>query len=194
MESTLNKNVSNYSAERIKFQVRALVLLSSLSLAIVFAASFYFALLSNSTAIAKQVPELADVSNRMKGLLTTNIIVFAIVITVSFYLLSRIITSRMFKELDDFNEVLRSLASNRLAERDAIKPRGSFEELGISLSNAIGSLRDKEIKELELLRKMKEKGKESTAENAELEEIIENKRKFLGISSNDSKKEKHLGS
>jgi len=190
MEYSTDKKVSNETADRIKFRVRTLVLLSSVSLAIVFSASFYFALLSNSTAIAKQIPELADVSDKMKGLLTLNVMIFAVVVIASFYLLSRIVTSRIFREIDEFDEVLLNIASNKLPERDAIEPGGAFEELGVSIKNVIGTLRDKEIRELEVLRKVQRDLQSTGPAFKELQKIINYKRDFLGLAGKGPKEEK----
>jgi len=179
--------ISSFSADRIKQKVRILVLISTLSVALVFGLSFYFALLSNSTAVAKKVPELMYVADKMKSLLIINTIIFTAIIVASFYYLSHLLTLKVFRELDSVQDALFSISQKKLPDQNIIKDNGTFSELKLALKNAIYSIREKELKELEFLRKLSKRPLEENSENIdkELKEIISEKRKLLALSTDE---------
>ena len=188
MDHGISNDISESSVERIKFRVKMLVLLSSISLAIVFYFSFYFALVSNNTAIARQIPELADVGEKMKGLLMLNTVAFAVVVIASFYILSSLVTSRTFKELTTLQEALKSIAKMRVPERDAVDVSGVFYELNMATKDTISTLRDKELKELDSLIKLQKLTGEGSRESNIIKELIVSKRAFLGLDSEEKTK------
>ena len=71
-----------------------LILAGMLTVALIFGISFYFALLSNQSALARQFPELEEVAVKLRSILMLNTAVFAAIIIASFVLLASIVTSR----------------------------------------------------------------------------------------------------
>jgi len=189
MDYGVTNDIAETFVERIKFRVKMLVLLSAISLAIVFYFSFYFALVSNATAIARQIPELADVGEKMKGLLMLNTVAFAIVIIASFYILSSLVTSRTFKELTIVQESLKSISNLKVPERDSVNVSGAFYELNLATKEAISTLRDKELKELDSLIKLQKSIDNKSIDSGLLKELISSKRAFLGLDKRENEKD-----
>jgi len=181
------EDIASAAADRIKQRMKLLVLASTISVGLVFGLSFYFALLANSTAVARKVPELVYVTDKMKSLLMTNTLIFVAIIVASFYYLSRLVTSRIFGELNDVGDALLSISRKKLPNQSIISEGGPFSELKLALKNAIYSIREKELKELEFLRSLSKKPlyMESEALESELKRIIGEKRKLLGLSSEE---------
>jgi len=189
MDYGITNDIARNSAERIKLRIKMLVLLSAISLAIVFYFSFYFALVSNTTAIARQIPELADVGEKMKGLLMLNTVAFAIVVIASFYILSSLVTSRTFKELTIIQESLNSISNMKVPERDSVNVSGAFYELNLAAKEAISTLRDKELKELDSLIKLQKSMDNKSIDSSLLGELISSKRAFLGLDKKENEKD-----
>ena len=105
----------------LRWRIKLLVLASTIVVALAFGISFYYALVSNEAAIAKQIPELEVVVKKLKSLLIVNTVGFAAVIIASFFALSAIVTSRMFRPLGFIQKDLMTIADGGL-------PRKSEEE------------------------------------------------------------------
>jgi len=96
----------------IRMRSGLMVLLSSGAVALAFGVSFYFALLSSQTAVATQFPELAPIVTKLKSILVVNTVGFICVIIASFWILSRMITTKMFVSLGIVMNGLRKAAEN----------------------------------------------------------------------------------
>lgn len=131
-------------ARGIRYRFGALVLASAVAVALVFGCTFYFALLANESAVARQIPELGQVAAQMKNLLLLNTIVFAGIIVASFYALSVLIAARAFRPLGDLYEDLRAIAVGSPASRREARPAGAFAELESAFRAAAERLAEKE--------------------------------------------------
>jgi len=145
-----------YSAEMIsgiRMRVGLMVLLSSSAVALAFGISFYFALVSSETAVAMQFPELASIVTKLKSLLVGNTIGFVGVIIVSFWFLSRLLTSKMFVSLGIVMTGLRKAAENRYPETSMTNETGPFGEFESLWNTVVQETREKERDEIDILQK-----------------------------------------
>jgi len=138
-------------AGSVKTRVRLLVIAGMVVVALVFGCTFYFALVSNQSALAAQVPELGPVAAKLKSLLVMNTVVFIVIIIASFFALSSIITARMFRPLDLLHRNLLSLADGKLPRSFEASERGAFSPLDDAFQAAISGIYDRERKEIEEL-------------------------------------------
>lgn len=139
-------------AGNVRQRVAGLVLASALAVALVFGLSFYFALVSNESAIARQVPELAGVAARMRNLLFANTLVFAGIIIASFYALARIVASRLFRPLGAAQHALAGMAQGKLPHAVDLQERGAFAPLVDALRDAASRLRERDERDAADLR------------------------------------------
>jgi methyl-accepting chemotaxis protein len=143
-------------SREIRNRVRVLVLASMLTVALAFGLTFYFALIASESAVARQVPELEGVAAQLKSLLIMNTLVFVAIIIASFFVLSSLITARMFHPLALLHKDLLAMADGALARSQKMDDRGPFAALDEDLSAAVSSLREREKKEIEELSRIAE--------------------------------------
>jgi len=155
MTGTIDTKIPSAAADSlaggVKTRVRLLVLAGMIVVALVFGCTFYFALLSNQSALAAQVPELEAVAAKLKSLLVMNTVVFIAIIIASFFVLSSIITSRMFQPLTLLHRNLLSLAGGTLPRSFEASERGAFSPLDDAFRAAVSGIYDRERKEIEEL-------------------------------------------
>ena len=153
MSSTGEKTRGYAYSDEMTAGVRArsglLVLLSSSAVALAFGISFYFALVSSGTAIATQFPELAPVVSKLKSILVVNTFGFVSIIILSFWVLSRLVTSKMFVSLGIVMSGLRKAAENRYPEQTFSGGGGPFGEFESLWSTVVSETREREKREIE---------------------------------------------
>jgi len=185
-EEQMSTNVPDSLASGVRRRIMALVLCSTLAVALAFGLSFYFALVSNQSAVARQIPELAEVAAKLKSLLIVNTVIFVAIIIASFAVLARIVTARMFQPLGLLHRQLTAIASGTLPR--AVERSGDAVFTGIedAMETAIAVIRDRERAELEKLSRGREaiasQGAASQA-RATIEEVIASKSAFLGMNA-----------
>lgn len=178
-------------SSRVRKRVKALVLASTLTVALTFGLSFYFALISNESAIARQVPELEAVVSRLKSLLIINTFTFAAVIIASLYVLSLLVTTRMFRPLGSVTKDLLTLGEGRLPAGKEMENDGALSGLEASFDGAVSALNGKEKKELKELEDCLEILSDSSdyacsLVSRKLQEVIKSKNIFLGNVEDDT--------
>jgi len=156
--SVSNKDTAGYTyssdmSAGIRFRTGLLVLLGSASVALAFGMSFYFALVSNQTAVARQFPELAPIVDRLKSLLVINTFGFVGIVIVSFWALSRLVTARMFYPLGSMMKDMRQLSENRLPQTTEHHAEGPFGDLSRQWGILLSTVRENEEREIEMLKK-----------------------------------------
>jgi len=181
-------------SREIRNRVRVLVLASMLTVALTFGLTFYFALIANESAVARQVPELESVAAQLKSLLIMNTLAFVAIIIASFYVLSCLVTARMFHPLAVLHRDLLALAGGALAKPQKTDERGPFAALDEGLSVAVSSLREREQKEIEELSRIAEAVSGAGGPPyvvQKLEEMTERKRALIGETAPQSNTLKH---
>ena len=155
MTGTIDTRIPSAAADSlaggVKTRIRLLVLAGMVVVALVFGCTFYFALISNQSALAAQVPELEAVAAKLKSLLVMNTVVFIAIIIASFFALSSIITARMFQPLALLHRNLLSLAGGKLPRSFEASERGAFSPLDDAFQAAVSAIYDRERKEIEEL-------------------------------------------
>jgi hypothetical protein len=152
-EKTRGYDYSDEVTSGIRMRTGLMVLLSSSAVAIAFGMSFYFALISSETAVATQFPELAPVVTKLKSVLVVNTIGFVGVIIASFWILSRMITSKMFVSLGAVLSGLRKAAEDRYPKIPETRASGPFGDIESSWNTVVHEIRDRERSEIEILEK-----------------------------------------
>ncbi len=152
-ETTKGYAYSDEMTSGIRMRSGLMVLLSSSAVAFAFGMSFYFALLSSETAVATQFPELAPIVTKLKSVLVVNTIGLVAVVIVSFWLLSRMITSRMFVPLGIVMTGLRKAAENRYPETSETHESGPFGEFEARWNIIVHDTREREKHEITTLEK-----------------------------------------
>jgi methyl-accepting chemotaxis protein len=178
-------HIADSLAASVKSRVRYLILAGMIVVALVFGASFYFALIANQSALARQVPELEAVAAKLKSLLIMNTLVFIAIIIASFYALSNIIAARMFQPLATLHRSLLTIAEGKLPRSFEAGERGPFSALDDALKTAVSCLCDRERKEIEEISRLAEALEQSPASRKtahELKEIVARKSACLGAS------------
>ena len=135
----------------IRMRTGLLVLLSSGAVALAFGVSFYFALVSSQTAVATQFPELAPIVTKLKSLLVVNTIGFVGIIIASFWVLSRLLASKMFVSLGVVMSGLRKAAENRYPESAQSSETGPFGEFEATWNTVVHETRTREKHEIEVM-------------------------------------------
>ncbi len=171
-------------ARGVKSRIRYLILAGTLTVALIFGISFYFALLSNQSAVARQFPELEEVAAKLKSILMINTIAITAIIIASFLLLATIVTTRVFQPLGLLHRDLLAMAGGKLPRRSENRESGAFSALETAWSAALAGIHEKEIREIKELSEcaasLSRGG--STGKIAEkLREISERKRAFVGV-------------
>jgi hypothetical protein len=136
----------------IRTRIKLLVFMSTLVVALAFGLSFYFALIANESAISKQIPELEAVVSKLKNLLTINTVGFVAILIGSFYLLSQLITARMFRPLGFIQKDLMSIADGTIPKLGATEKMGAFTNFNSAFRSALFGMRERENKEIEELK------------------------------------------
>jgi methyl-accepting chemotaxis protein len=170
-------------ARGVRSRVGVLVLAGMLSVAFIFGASFYFALLSNQSALARQFPELEQVAAKLKSILLLNTAAITAIIIVSFFILASIVTARIFQPLGILRRDLISLAGGKLPRRPERRDGGAFAELETAWGDALESVHAREIKEIKDLTDCVAslaRGGAQSETAAKLREIAERKKAFIG--------------
>jgi hypothetical protein len=170
-------------ARGIKNRIRYLILAGTLTVAFIFGISFYFALLSNQSAVARQFPELEEVAAKLKGILMVNTIAITLIIIASFLLLASIVTSRIFQPLGLLHRDLLAMAGGKLPRHDESRESGAFSALESAWSAALHSIHEKEIKEIKEIADCAASlsgGGRATEVAKKLLELSERKRAFVG--------------
>ena len=170
--TTRSYTYSDEMTSGIRTRTGLMVLLSSSAVALAFGISFYFALVSSETAVAMQFPELAPIVTKLKSLLVVNTIGFVGVIIVSFWFLSRLLTSKMFVSLGIVMTGLRKAAENRYPETSMTSEIGPFGEFESTWNTVVQDIREKERHEIDILQKSL--SLLSAPEAAEARKAIEN--------------------
>lgn len=170
-------------ARGVKSRIRYLILAGMLIVALIFGVSFYFALLSNQSAVARQFPELEEVAAKLKSILILNTVAIAVIIIASFLLLASIVTARIFQPLGLLHRDLLALAAGKLPRRGENRERGAFSALETAWSAALACIHEKEIREIKELSEcaasLSRSGSPGTIAER-LREISERKKAFLG--------------
>ena len=143
-------------ANRIKNRVRLLILFSTLTVALAFGFSFYFGLISGTSAITRQIPELEPITGKLQSLLMVNTLGFIVIIIGSFYILAQLVTARMFSPVARVNKKIREISEKGIPENDGEIESGPFEELESSCARLVTSLRSRDEKEIGVLKKQLE--------------------------------------
>lgn len=140
-------------ANRIKTRVRLLILFSTLTVALAFGFSFYFGLISGTTAITRQLPELEPITGKLQSLLMVNTLGFTAIIIGSFYILAHLVTARMFSPVARVRKKIQEISEKGIPENDGEIESGPFEELESSCAKLVTSLRSRDEKEIGILKK-----------------------------------------
>jgi hypothetical protein len=178
---------SDEMASGIRMRTGLMVLLSSSAVAFAFGISFYFALVSSQTAVAMQFPELAPIVTKLKSLLVINTIGFVGVIIVSFWFLSRLLTSKMFVSLGIVMTGLRKAAENRYPETSMTSETGPFGEFESTWNTVVQDTREKERHEIDILQKSLSllSAPEATEARKSIENMIVEKKQRICAGSGD---------
>ena len=134
-------------AGKIKKRIKLLVFCSALTVALAFGMSFYFALVYNASAVSSQFPELLPIVSKLKNLLIVNTFVFSLIIIGSFYLLSVLVTKRIFQPLESIHKDVILLSKNKLPEVDEIEDQMIFSSLHNAFAFMVENLRNRDIDE-----------------------------------------------
>lgn len=140
-------------ANRIKTRVRLLILFSTLTVALAFGFSFYFGLISGTSAITRQLPELEPITGKLQSLLMVNTLGFTAIIIGSFYILAHLVTARMFSPVARVRKKIQEISEKGIPENDGEIESGPFEELESSCAKLVTSLRSRDEKEIGILKK-----------------------------------------
>ena len=138
-------------ARGVRSRIVYLILAGMLTVAFIFGISFYFALLSNQSAVARQFPELEEVAAKLKSILMMNTIAITAIIIFSFFLLASIVTTRIFQPLGLLYLELLALAGGKLPRRGDNREHGAFSALETAWNAALACIHEKEIREIKEL-------------------------------------------
>jgi methyl-accepting chemotaxis protein len=176
-------DAANSLAKGVRNRIGYLVLAGMLTVALIFGISFYFALLSNQSAVARQFPELEDVAAKLKSILLVNTFAITAIIIVSFFLLATIVTTRIFQPLGLLHHELLAMAGGKLPRRSKNREHGAFSALEASWSAALAGIHDKELREIKELTDCAAALPRSGSSGevaAKLHELSERKKSFIG--------------
>jgi len=182
----------------INNRIRALVLFSSTTIALAFGLSFYFSLISSGTAIARQFPEFSSMLSNLKSALVMNTFGFAAVIIASFYILTLLITNRLFRPLGVIQKGLMDMTANHLPNISEETGSGPFSNLELAFKSIVTAQSERDRMELEKLTGWKNawgKGPDGEKVRAEIEEMIKERQIRLGlIKENENRASAEKGS
>jgi len=166
----------------IRSRTGLLVLASCATVAFAFGLSFYYALVSSQTAVARQFPELETIVSKLKSMLVMNTFGFAAVIVLSFWALSRLVSSRNFSPLGRVMKGVRKIAENRIPTPSDCDRSGPFSDFESSFVLMVDNLRSNESGEIRELAYVLESLPASTDPSVreKIERMIAIKRSRLG--------------
>jgi hypothetical protein len=178
---------SNEMTSGIRTRSGIMVLLSSGAVAFAYGMSFYFGLISSGTAVARQFPELEPIVTKLKSLLVVNTIGFIAVIILSFWLLTRMVTPKMFLPLGVVMNGLKKAVENRYPKPAETHESGPFGEFESMWNSVISETREREKHEISLLEQCLPylAGQEATSERSSIENLIEEKKKRICLEAGD---------
>ena len=168
----------------IRIRTGLMVLASSGAVALAFGVSFYFALVSGQTAVTGQFPELAPIVTKLKSLLVVNTAGFMAIVIASFWLLSRLITTRMFRPLGTVMAGLRKAVEDRYPESREPDGTGPFGEFETSWTSAVTEIRARESREIGILEESVQFVSDTDSRDSIEKMIEEKKRRILSDASN----------
>ena len=176
---------SNDMTSGVRMRSGLILLLSSGAVAFAFGMSFYFALVSSETAVATQFPELAPIVTKLKSMLVVNTIGFVGIIIASFWVLSRLITSKMFAPLGIVMIGLRKASENRYPETPETRESGPFGEFEARWNTVVHETREREKHEIASLEKILValSGPGADEERASIEKMILEKKRRICMDS-----------
>ena len=177
MESTGNVRSSREIAGALRSRFRLLLAGSMLVVGIAFGTSFYFAFVSGHTAIASQIPELADVVSRLRNTLILNTVGFGAVLVASLAILARLLTARVFAPLEAIERGLDLFARGALPDVPPATADGPFASTHERYAAAVEAIRNREREELEACSALAESRPEAMTDRAAA--AIERKRSLL---------------
>ncbi|MBN2072268.1 MAG: hypothetical protein JW814_12510 [Candidatus Krumholzibacteriota bacterium] len=134
-------------AGKLKKQIRLLVFGSSMTVAIAFGVSFYFGLVSNSSAVSTQFPELLPIVSKMKNLLIINTFAFSMIIIGSFYLLSILVTNRIFQPLLYLHKNIIHVSRDKFPQIEEPVGDQLFASMQRALAHMVETLRQRNAEE-----------------------------------------------
>jgi hypothetical protein len=182
-ESRTGTDAAPSLARGVRIRIGYLMLAGMLTVALIFGASFYFALLSNQSAVARQFPELGEVAGKLKSILLVNTFAITAIIILSFFLLASIVTARIFQPLALLRRDLLAIAAGKLPRRNEGREGGAFSELEKAWGAALASIHERETKELKELAdcaaSLSRSGSPGEAA-AKLNELMARKKSFIG--------------
>jgi hypothetical protein len=180
------RNSTEEIVRAVTNRIRLLIIASSLAVALTFGLSFYFSLVSASSAVTRQVPELEMVVGRFKTILLINTVAFAAIIILSFIILSALVTSRMFKPLGTIYEGLRSMKRGVLPTGLETSEEGPFAGIESALRDVVASLQERETREIKELSSYAESANyDEAVVHDVLSKLLKEKRDFLGFESDE---------
>lgn len=138
-------------ARGVKSRIGFLILAGMLTVALIFGISFYFALLANQSAVARQLPELEQVAAKLKNILLVNTLAITAIIIVSFFVLASILTTRLFQPLALLHRDLLAMADGKLPRRSDGRENGAFSALESAWNAALLRIHEKEMREIKEL-------------------------------------------
>ncbi len=148
----MNEYISSEELSRgLKRRIIVLIVTSMMVVALTFGLSFYFALVSNETAVAKQMPELESLVGTLKRILFINTFAFVAVIIASLYALTSLVTTRMFRPLESIMTDLLTIRKGTLPiHRKPVReePFAGFDEMFGSVLSVLQEREQKEIDEI----------------------------------------------
>ncbi|MBD3178306.1 MAG: hypothetical protein GF417_01160 [Candidatus Latescibacteria bacterium] len=175
------KSVTDSTVTDLRKRILILIAMSTLVVAAAFGISFYFAFISSGSAVARQIPQLSPVVEKLKSQLLMNTFGLVAVIIASLFLLNRIIINRVFSNIGRIGKSMSEISDGMLPERAGIDPSEGFAVISSSYNVMLSSLRMKEAEELqqlELFTRLSESGKSEELQK-ELGVMIEKKRNAL---------------
>ena len=175
--------VAGAIARGVRRRIGFLLLAGMLTVTVIFGISFYFALLANQSALARQLPELEQVAAKLKSILLVNTFAITAIIIVSFFILASILTARLFQPLVLLRRDLLAMADGKLPRRNDGRENGAFSALESAWSAALSRIHEKEIREIKELADCAASlsRSDSSGEIAKrLHEISEQKKAFVG--------------
>ena len=189
-------DITDSTVSKLKKRIGLMIGLSTLVVAIAFGVSFYFAFISNSSAIARQIPELEPVVNQLKSQLLINTFGVVAIIIASIILLNKLIVSRVFKNIGRIARSMNEIADGSLPEKGSVDPGEGFSSISAAYNGMLSSLRKRETEEIGKLSKCLDmSGSRNDQEvQALLKEMIENKKDSLrieGKAESENKKADH---
>ncbi|MBN1885564.1 MAG: hypothetical protein JW876_08585 [Candidatus Krumholzibacteriota bacterium] len=164
-------------AAALRARFRFLLVGSMLVVAIAFGMSFYVGLVSGQSAIASQIPELEEVVSRLKGSLIVNTFGFGAVLAASLFLLSHLVTSRIFRPLETVERGIHALGRGEFPARTAADADGPFAGFAAGFDDTVEALRDREREEYEALKALLDA--HPSVVNERIAEMIERKRSSI---------------